>query len=174
MAIIFVSGIHAVGKTTFCSQVSQQLRLPHYSCSDLIKANSSYIEQQKRLNEIDKNQDVLSQAIKNQTNDPHFILDGHFCLVDKSNSIKTICESTFITMHPSLIINIIADPKIVVDRLIKRGDKSFSIDFIKNFMDAETARANYIASLIDIPIYTQATIEDTSQAINTVKKHLSE
>jgi hypothetical protein len=65
--LIFVGGIHGVGKTTLCKKLTEELHFNHYSASQLIKMlkseNGDGDNKNKGVKNIDGNQDLLITAI---------------------------------------------------------------------------------------------------------------
>ena len=63
--IIFVGGIHGVGKTTLCRKISEKLLLKHFSASDLISnLKSENIAKDKKVSDVNENQNILLESIK--------------------------------------------------------------------------------------------------------------
>lgn len=81
--IIFIAGVHGVGKTTICNKIKKEVNLNTYSSSDLIKRyNSSILSEEKQVNDVNDNQDILLKAIsKFVDNNEVILLDGHFTLI---------------------------------------------------------------------------------------------
>lgn len=63
MSVIFVCGVHGVGKTTFCQRLAKTLNIPHFSASALIREKASYAVSEKsgdkQVKDIDANQVIL-------------------------------------------------------------------------------------------------------------------
>ncbi|WP_295362579.1 hypothetical protein [uncultured Pseudoramibacter sp.] len=58
--MIFISGIHAVGKGYFCGLVKKELGIEAYSASDLIaKARNAGFSSDKLVADIEENQQYL-------------------------------------------------------------------------------------------------------------------
>lgn len=95
--IIFVGGIHGVGKTTICNNLSNELSIEHYSSSNLISMlDSERIKQDKRVEDIQDNQNMLLEAIKYFLDkDTFYLLDGHFCLINSDNIIQKVPVKVF-------------------------------------------------------------------------------
>lgn len=90
--MIFVSGIHGVGKTYFCNMVKDKLGINNYSASQLIAGRREKgFSADKFVSDIDDNQVLLLNAINElrQTGE-EFILDGHFCLLNEEGVITRI------------------------------------------------------------------------------------
>lgn len=82
--MIFISGVHGVGKSYFCDMVKQAIDINAYSASTLIsKKKKSGFSSDKLIPDIDDNQQYLLQAVNElRAAEGNFILDGHFCLLN--------------------------------------------------------------------------------------------
>lgn len=78
--MIFISGIHAVGKGYFCDLVKKELGIETYSASDLIaNARNAGFSSDKLVADIEENQQYLLAAVQElRESGTDFILDGHF------------------------------------------------------------------------------------------------
>ena len=76
--MIFISGIHAVGKGYFCGLVKKELGIEAYSASDLIaKARNAGFSSDKLVADIEENQQYLLAAVQElRESGTDFILDG--------------------------------------------------------------------------------------------------
>lgn len=90
--IIFVGGVHGVGKTTLCDDLAAKFNIEHFSASTLIAREKEEEHlRSKRVDNIAKNQDHLVVAINKYFNSTSwYLLDGHFCLLNKDNKITQI------------------------------------------------------------------------------------
>ncbi|GAC43371.1 adenylate kinase and related kinase [Paenibacillus popilliae ATCC 14706] len=62
--IIFVSGVHGVGKTQFCRELTNDYQLIHHTASLLIASKKQkHFDISKRVSHITENQDYLIEAI---------------------------------------------------------------------------------------------------------------
>src|SRR5690606_12889108 len=111
--IIFIGGIHGVGKSSICSEICNKFNIQHLSASELIKWDE--------LNEDPKNKKVanipntqtrliigLQQTIKDNQ---HYLLDGHYCLLNAKSEIVRVPLETFKQINPKLLILILGDRK---------------------------------------------------------------
>lgn len=63
--MIFISGVHGVGKTYFCDMVKKELGINAYPASQLIaKKKKAGFDSSKLVSDIDKNQQYLLMAVK--------------------------------------------------------------------------------------------------------------
>ena len=103
--MIFISWVHGVGKSHFCSIVKEKLGIETYSASTLIaEKKKSGFAANKLIPDIDDNQKYLLESIYElKEMNSQFILDGHFCLLDAAGIVSHIPEDTFITLKPDAI-----------------------------------------------------------------------
>lgn len=152
--MIFVSGVHGVGKTYFCNTVREKLGIKSYTASQLIEAkkNKSF-SADKRVSDVDINQVLLLEAIEElRQSEKEFILDGHFCLLNAEGEISRIPKNTYSSLKPSSIILLTEKPEIIAERRYLRDGIQQDQAEIKAFQDAEKDYAIEIAVYLDIPI----------------------
>lgn len=151
--IIFVAGIHGVGKTTYCKELSKTLNIQHYSCSNLIRQYKFLSNSNKFAENIDKNQDFLLQSIDTLLkNDETCILDGHFCLLDEFGTITKIPSSTFEKINPIKIILLTNDINYIYNNLFKRDRTSYSKTLLEEFSNSEIEYARLISKKFKIKL----------------------
>ena len=85
--IIFVGGVHGVGKTTFCQRLAAESGYSHFAASSLIKQKkeTAISTVSKNVTDIPSNQELLLEAISD-LEASIIILDGHFTIPDKNES----------------------------------------------------------------------------------------
>lgn len=152
--IIFVGGVHGVGKTTICNNIKGYLGIKNYSSSELIRRyNSSILNEDKQVNNINKNQDILLEAIDKYINESETImLDGHFALINKSNIIELVPIETFKGLNLLGILLITDDPVNIVKRLEQRDNKKYDVNFITEFQNKEIEWARKVSIDLDIEL----------------------
>lgn len=81
--MIFIGGIHGVGKTFFCERAQDQLGIKSYEASKLImERKQAGFPASKLIPDIDENQRYLLDAIGElKAREKEFLLNGHFCLL---------------------------------------------------------------------------------------------
>lgn len=166
--MIFVSGVHGVGKTCFCNMVKEKLGIKSYTASQLIEAkkNKSF-STDKRVSDVDINQILLLEAIDElRQSEKEFILDGHFCLLNAEGEISRIPKNTYSLLKPSSIILLIEKPEIIAGRRHLRDGIHQELSEIKAFQDAEKDYAIEIAAQLDIPMEI---LEGTYDIDNVIK-----
>lgn len=99
--LIFIGGIHGVGKSTLCKKLISELKIPHYSASELItRAQKGLYTKNKTVKNVTKNQDVLLVALNEFVDEPCILLDGHFALFDAKQKVQQIPVETFASIEP--------------------------------------------------------------------------
>lgn len=169
--IVFVGGIHGVGKSAVCKSITDKRDdLHYYSSSELINWENS---KDKEVVDIQGNQDILVQALESldeiETNS--ILLDGHFCLLTCSGCIQEVPLSTFINMNPSLIIVISADEEVVRNRLKTRDNKDYDIDLLREFQSREKEYAKQVASVLKVPCFI-LTADESDLLLDIIKPYI--
>ena len=154
--MIFVGGIHGVGKTSFCKEVSLHFGMKWYSASSIImnyKKKNSIEKNSKYVTDISTNQDVLMKFIMNVDGTDEYILDGHFCLLDSSGKITRIELDVFTTIRPKILIVIIDTPKNIQKKLLERDGVYYELKIIERFLNEEAEYAKEIERILNINLY---------------------
>ncbi|PVE17631.1 AAA family ATPase [Clostridium perfringens] len=150
--IIFVAGIHGVGKTTFCNQLSEITNKKHFSCSDLIRTYKTLPTTNKFISEINSNQKLLKKAIDTLLNDnDSYILDGHFCLLNTNHEIVKLPIETFEALNISKVILLSLDSNKILKNLESRDNALYSLDLITEFATQELNHCKFVCNNLNIP-----------------------
>ncbi|TNF00894.1 MAG: AAA family ATPase [Bacteroidetes bacterium] len=149
---IFVGGIHGVGKTTVCKKLVEQLNVPHYGCSQLIKQYKQELESEttKVVRDVSANQNDLIISLERNVSEQRFLLDGHFCLFTQEDSIEEVPLDTFKQIKPAIIVLIIGDPVAIVKRISKRDGIVHNVERFIELQEKEREHAYRVADAIQI------------------------
>ena len=157
--MIFLGGVHGVGKSSLCLKMHKRTGIPYYTASELIRNfNKDRMTQSKLTRNIDDNQHILLECVE-QISDREFILDGHLCLLNENQQIRTIDRFIIKQLNPSLILIKTSMPNEIRKRLIERDCQDYDVELITRFQDAELNNAQEMADYLDIPM---AEITDSS------------
>lgn len=169
--MIFISGVHGVGKSYFCDMVKESIGIESYSASTLItQRKHSGFAKDKLIPDIDDNQQYLLQAVDElRTSGQNFILDGHFCLLNASGEITRIPYDTFTSLRPDAIILLMENSEVIADRRRERDGIELSIQSIEDFQQEECAYAKEIAAEIGAKLFISAGAGDLIRAIEFIK-----
>lgn len=154
-SIVFLAGIHGVGKGTFARNLNSQLGLSHFAASDLIKAHKlAPVDEQKTVIDPDKNQSHLLEAIKRiEMVHQHFLLDGHFTLWQNQTTFE-IPISVFEELPIAGIVLLTEQPTIIASRLMNRDGTRWDESLIQQRQEEEVSRANYVRNSLKAPMLT--------------------
>ena len=116
--IIFISGVHGVGKPYFCDMLKEATDIESFSASTLItqKKHSGFAKD-KLIPDINDSQQHLLQAINElKASGDNFILDSHFCLLIASGEITHISSGTFTFLKTNAIILLMEKSEVIAAR----------------------------------------------------------
>ncbi len=167
--IIFIGGIHGVGKGTICKEIVSKTDLIHITASEILKWNEISSSDNKLVQNISSTQERLIYGIKNLIeNDKQYLLDGHFCLLNSNGIPRKIDEKTFENINPKIISIVIDDIEKIVERLEKRDKKKYDIKILNELQKMEIEYAKYLSKRYSIP-YIEIRNNDYKSLLNSIK-----
>lgn len=158
MGIVFVGGVHGVGKSTCCQQIAERTGMQWLTASALIKAEmqSTSTEHSKFVLDPVRNQELLVSGVRKHVRSGHvrMILDGHFTLLKPGGEIIAIEVDVFIQLGLDMIVVLRDNPTSICNRLRERDGQDWDVTFLGAHQDAEIDRAHVVASDLGIPVST--------------------
>lgn len=155
MSVIFVAGIHAVGKSTACEFVSAELGIPHYTASQIIRGEKSAAVPagSKLVDDVAENQRLLIQGVSRLSASGIILLDGHFTLQRKSDgAIEAISVDVFREIQVSAVVVFTDDPVKIAERTFARDEAVLPLKYLQDHQEAEVMHAKQVASALGVPI----------------------
>jgi adenylate kinase len=150
--IIFVGGIHGVGKGTICKEISLNTGLTHLTASQILKWEEISEDGNKLVENISSTQDRLIKGLKNLVKkEEKYLLDGHFCLLNSDGIPNRIDEDTFDQINPKVIAIVIDDVKKITKRLKARDGKIYDIKVLNELQQMEIEYAKYLSNKYSVP-----------------------
>lgn len=153
--ILFVGGIHGVGKSTICRQLSTDLNVNYLSASEVLKwKDINTDEKNKKVTNIPDTQDRLISGLNNLIK-PHnkYILDGHFCLFDGSGFATKIPIETFEIINPLSLTIITGDLDEILNGLQNRDQKSYTHESLSHMQKLEIEYAQELSDILKIKLF---------------------
>lgn len=145
-SLIFVGGIHGIGKTTICLKVFAPFGYHCMTASSLISAYGRRIDKNKRVDDIFDNQlALIEQLALEKKKHCRLLIDGHFTLINSLGQIEPIDHSVFQRINPTQLILIKGNPKETAKRLAIRDGKEWNPAFIEEFQQEEEKYAKFIS-----------------------------
>lgn len=152
--IIFIGGIHGVGKGTLCKKLSTENKIPHFSSSDLLKWNEISAKENKVVKDFNHTQNRLLNGIENQIEKNKLtLLDGHFCLINQNGTPEKIDEEVFRLIQPIAICIKIQDVDTIHERLEIRDGNKYKIETLNAMQELELSQALKVSQLLSIPLF---------------------
>lgn len=153
--ILFVGGIHGVGKSTICKQLCVDLDVNYLSASDVLKWKDINIDKKnKKVTNIPGTQDRLIAGLNNViTPDNYYILDGHFCLFDANAIVTKIPFDTFKIINPLSLTVITGNLDDVLNGLQSRDQKSYTYESLSNMQKLEMEYAQELSDLLKVKLF---------------------
>lgn len=145
--IIFLGGIHGVGKGTLCLKIKKELEIEHLTASELLKWTEVNTDPKNKLvADIPSMQDRLIQGLELRVVPTRkYLLDGHFCLFDGLGNVEHIPFATFSKIDPILISILTEEPEIIVQRLTLRDNRPYDLPLIRQMQVEEITYGKWVA-----------------------------
>ena len=153
-SVIFVAGVYGVGKSTLCNKLSSATGIPAFSAGDLISdINGETYGRNKVVKDAKNNQDILISAVDAKLEEcPHFLLAGHFCIVDKDNEVELLPEYVFSKLHLSQIILLEANVLRIAENINGRDHRKYPAQTLERLIACERSQAQRVAKELKIPL----------------------
>ncbi|WP_177190328.1 ATP-binding protein [Algoriella xinjiangensis] len=151
--IIFIGGVHGVGKGHICQIIKSNINIVHLTASDVLKWKDISAIDNKLVQDINETQDLLIVNLKKIVDkDKRYLLDGHYCLLNKNGESERVPFKTFEDLNLSKILIVFEDTKIIKQRLEIRDGKDYDLEQIKYFQNMEVEYAKEISRKLNLPL----------------------
>lgn len=147
--IVFVGGIHGVGKTYLGTPVAKQLGMRHATASQLIRDERGLQSwgTDKRVEGVDENQAALVAATNRlRSSGQKLLLDGHFVLRGTDGKFNEINPQVFRDLQIQAVVLLHTCVDLVIERLRARGDTSWTKSGLQVFTEREDAHARRVSA----------------------------
>ena len=163
--IIFIGGIHGVGKGTLCRKVCNELNLRHLSASEVLKWEEISEKENKLVKDFSFTQNRLINNLQQLVKEnERYVLDGHYCLLNTNNVPEKIDIETFRALNPFAFIIIVDDVYEIKRRLENRDKIEYDFNLLLKFQELEHSYSIELAEQLNIPHLTLK-----SNEINNIK-----
>ncbi len=170
--IVFVGGVHGVGKTYFCENLVGRFDIEHVTASSLIGRHIKH-SPSKTVSDIEKNQLILAEELSRyHTERRTILLDGHFCLLDSRSDVQDVPLETFKAMSPYAFVVLTGEPALISARLSNRDACSNSLELIARLQIREVARAHFLSQSLAVPVTVIEPMMDFEKSIEEVAAYL--
>lgn len=156
MGIIFVAGVHGIGKTSCCSEVAKLTGYTHHAASSIIKMEktSAIAEHSKEVRDVMGNQELLIQGVQKlyEAGNVKIILDGHFTILNSQGQIETVDLAVFAELKMDGVVAYRDDPQRIANRLRERDGRECCASTIAAQQCSELEQAQLVATSLQVPI----------------------
>lgn len=163
--VIFIAGVHGVGKTTLCSGIADSQGFIHKSASQLIReAKASAIDlNSKAVADIPGNQQLLIDAVSRiAQSGKTLLLDGHLALLNSTRKAEALSTKVFADLGIDGIVMIHDKPSSIVERLKQRDGGGIGFDEIKALQLLENKRAKIVTGELGLPLFRIKAFDDSN------------
>ena len=150
--VIFLAGVHGVGKTFLGKPVAESLGFKHATASDLIREElgGQSWQDNKHTSNVNENQEALIAAVSRISKKIPLILDGHFVLRNTYGDIVPLPTNIVNRLAIKSVILMESPSNIIASRLDARG-ASQSLQEIEEIAIKEVNHARYVCDELNIP-----------------------
>lgn len=169
--IVFIGGIHGVGKSTICQQICRELNIEYLSASELLKWEDINDDtKNKKVKDIPFTQSRLIAGLsKTIQKGLFYLLDGHYCLLNEKAEVEKISIDIFIQINPKALGLILGDIKEIKTRLDLRDNKSYDLDCLKKMQNIELNYAKELSVTLKVPLFIEEN-KDVKKIMNHLSK----
>jgi adenylate kinase len=178
--IVFVGGIHGVGKSTLCRHLAERLAASYVTAGGLIRENAAADHVvtvgigDKAVPNVDANQAALLRGLdlyRQRVGPGRIVLDGHFSLLDATGAIVDVPTAVYEAIAPVAVALVEAANAVVHARRVERDGAAPSEAIIGLHAARERTRAADVAATLGIPLWSVSGETDAmSAAVETVQR----
>lgn len=156
MTVVFVGGVHGVGKSTCCAQVAQLTGCLHVTASEIIRRERAQAISSagKLVADVDGNQRLLIRgfhALRQEAGTTPILLDGHFAMRDGLGDIQTVAVGVFRSLGIDSVVCLVDAASAIAARIWQRDGTGPADREIADLQDAELSHARLVAADLAIP-----------------------
>jgi predicted transcriptional regulator/adenylate kinase len=152
--ILFVAGVHGVGKSSMCEAYAKKFGALYKSASQLIREAKAeaVATNSKAVQDIDGNQQLLIQAVsKIRAKGKNLLLDGHFAILNAEHQPTPLSTDVFANLYIDSIVAIYDEPSLISSRMVNRDGDAMSEAEVDSLQTLEISRAEQVSDELKIP-----------------------
>ena len=180
MALIFIGGVHGVGKSSVCAEVATELGLRVHSASAVIRAERGKLnpDQGKTVVDVDANQRLLVQGVRRHVAGSSGVqlLDGHFALRAATGNIECIGICVFEQIGIRHVVCFRDQPQSILERLALRDGYDGSLAAIADLQQAEIQHAKFVSRHLGVPVNILSAFDSGSLRgllVRAIREHVT-
>jgi adenylate kinase len=152
--LVFVGGVHGVGKTQFCAQLSLLLNAEHITAGTLIReAVGRLASVEKTVAQPEENQQLLLRALDQlRPAVPRLVLDGHFSLWRPDGTTDPVSIDVFRRIRPHALLLLTDAPAEISKRLSSRDMVYYDPKQLSELQRMEIVHAEAVSDSLGTPL----------------------
>lgn len=165
MTVIFLAGVHGVGKGHLGALVSSGFGVRHLTASQLIREEKGRESwgKDKVVTDVDNNQRALIQAVgRLRDSGQVLLLDGHFVLRAPNGDYIRLDIGVFSALKLSGVVLLCEEADRIAARLLRRDGVHTTPDSIRALAAQEEAHAREVCGELSIPLAVLASPTEIS------------
>jgi len=175
MSVIFLAGVHGVGKGFLGTPVASSLGITHLTASQLIREEKGQATwgTDKKTSDVDDNQLALIRALdQKRLSHHHILLDGHFVLRNAQGVLTPLATKVFKELHLTGIILLTEEANTIASRLTQRDNNAPDLNAISELAEAESTHAQSVCNQLKLPLAVihSPTLASLSDAVRNLLK----
>jgi adenylate kinase len=154
MSVIFLAGVHGVGKGFLGTPVANSMGITHLTASQLIREEKGQATwgNDKKTSELDDNQLALIRAVaQRRLTHPGILLDGHFVLRNAQGVLTPLATSVFKELRLTGVILLTEAESVIASRLALRDKRMPDVQGISELAAAELTHAQGVCTELELP-----------------------
>jgi adenylate kinase len=173
MSVIFLAGVHGVGKGFLGAPVANSMEITHLTASQLIREEKGQATwgTDKKTSDLDDNQLALIRAIaQRRLSHPNILLDGHFVLRNAQGVLTPLATSVFKELRLAGVILLTEAESVIASRLALRDKGMPDVQAISKLAAAELTHAQAVCNELELPlaIIHAATFASLTDVVETL------
>lgn len=155
--VIFIGGIHGVGKTQLCDEICAELNIEHINAGELIRRfKREEATTRKEVDNVQRNQEALISALQAYVEaNTFYLLDGHFCLLKRDGFIERIPVGVFEQINPLAVVLLKDEVTAIKERLEQRDNATVDLTRLRDLQKLEIEHATNICETHSLPLLTR-------------------
>lgn len=155
MSVIFLAGVHGVGKGFLGKPVANAIGISHFTASQLIREERGQATwgADKKTSDLDDNQRALLRAVsQRRLIHKNILLDGHFVLRNARGALTPLEIKVFKELQLTGVILLTEELNVIANRLATRDKADADLYAIAELVEAEFAHAQAVCHELSLTL----------------------
>ena len=147
---IFLWWIHWIWKTSIWNEISNTLNIKNITASKLLKNHKICSKEIKNEDDFYDESKFIVKEFQKELSDDLILFDAHFVLNDSNNNFIKVKKEIFQKLNIKSIKILIDKVENIKERLKKRDNKAYDLEFLEDLQKQEIDYSKEIANILKI------------------------